>query len=247
MSAIERYFSLATDILSDVLATQKDKMEAAAQKLKEAMLAKQSIFAFGCNHAGMLAFELFYRAGGLVTINPIRAAGMMLEMTPITMTTDLERLDGYGKILLDNTPIQKGDVLLLHSVTGRNPIIVEMAQLARERGIYVIAITNMRSTLAVPSRHKSGLRLFEVADLVIDNCGVAGDAALEIEGVPEKTGPTSTVVGAAIVNAIAARTIELLVAENVTPPIFVSANAEGGDEHNQKVLAEYADNIFYMR
>lgn len=246
MNAIDRYFTLAAETLSTVLATQKDKMEEAAQKLKEASLAKQSIFAFGCNHAGMLAFELFYRAGGLVTINPIRAAGMMLEMTPITMTSELERLDGYGKIILDNTPIRKGDILILHSVTGRNPVIVEMAMLARERGIFVLAITNMRSSQAVPSRHKSGLRLFEAADLVIDNCGVAGDAALSIEGVAEKTAPTSTVVGAAIVNAIAARTIELLASENVTPPIFISANAEGGDAHNQKILAEYADNIFYM-
>ena len=87
---------------------------------------------------------------------------------------------------------------------------------------------------------------FGFADVLIDNCGDKGDASVEVAGVPEKCGPTSTVIGAMILNAVVVRAVELLTERGIEPPVFISANIDGGDEHNARILEEYKDNIFYM-
>lgn len=246
MKASERYFKEIQCILSEVMDTQAENIETAAGMVAKANEDKNNIFAFGCNHAGLLSLELFYRTGGLVTINPIRAPGMMCELTPMTMTSEMERMEDYGKIILKNTPIKKDDILLIHSVSGRNAVTVDMALYAREIGVKVIAITNMNTTTAVSSRHGSGKKLYECADIVIDNKGCVGDACIEIDGMIEKTAPTSTAVGAVIVNAITARVCEIMTEKGLIPPVFVSANLDEGDKHNKKILDEYKNNIFYM-
>ena len=113
MSAIDKYYSRISEIMSDVFEKEHDAMERAAQAIADANENGRSIFGFGCNHAGLITLELFYRSGGMVTINPIRAPGMMLEISPPTMTSEMERMLGYGKIILDNEPAKEGDVLLL--------------------------------------------------------------------------------------------------------------------------------------
>ena len=94
--------------------------------------------------------------------------------------------------------------------------------------------------------HSGGKRLFECADLVLDNCGAVGDAAVSIEDFAERTGPTSTAVGAAILNAMVCAAVGEFKRRGVTPPVFVSANLEGGDAHNKTVMEQYKDQICYM-
>jgi uncharacterized phosphosugar-binding protein len=170
----------------------------------------------------------------------------MLEMTPITGTSKLERLEGYGKLILEGEKIGEGDLLILHSVSGRNAVAIDMAAEAKRRGVKIVALTNMNTSSAVASRHSSGKKLYDFADILIDNCGEKGDASLTLPGLPEKAGPTSTVVGALILNAVAVRAMELLLERGIEPPVFVSANLDGGDEHNARILEEYRDHIFYM-
>ncbi|MBO4406857.1 MAG: SIS domain-containing protein [Clostridia bacterium] len=246
MNAIDRYFDVCRETAEKVLKTQRAALEAAAEAVADATERKKSIFAFGASHAGLITQELFYRTGGLVTINPIRAPGMMLDMTPITGTSKLERLEGYGKLILEGEKIGEGDLLILHSVSGRNAVAIDMAAEAARRGVKIIVLTNMNTSRNVTSRHSSGKKLYDYADILIDNCGEKGDAALELEGLPEKAGPTSTVVGAAILNAVAVRAMELLLERGIEPPVFISANIDGGDEHNARILEEYRDHIFYM-
>lgn len=246
MDAIHRYFAATAEITEKVFKSQRKAMEAAAEMIADATQKKQNVFAFGASHAGLITLELFYRTGGLVTINPIRAPGMMLDMTPITSTSKLERLEGYGRLILEGTALDEGDVLIIHSVSGRNAVAIDMAAAAKEKGAKVIVLTNLNTSRAVTSRHSSGKKLFDFADVLIDNCGDKGDASLEIDGVMEKCAPTSTVIGAMILNAVVARAIELLVERGVEPPVFVSANIDGGDEHNARILEEYKSNIFYM-
>ena len=246
MNAIDRYFAVCHETAEKVLLTQKDALEKAAEAVADATAAKKSVFAFGASHAGLITQELFYRTGGLVTINPIRAPGMMLDMTPITGTSKLERLEGYGRLILEGEKIGEGDLLILHSVSGRNAVAIDMAAEAKRRGVKVIVLTNMNTSTAVSSRHSSGKKLYDFADILIDNCGEKGDASLSLPGLPEKAGPTSTVVGALILNAVAVRAMELLLERGIEPPVFVSANLDGGDEHNARILEEYRDHIFYM-
>ena len=245
MDVISEYINQIKNILDTALETQKEQMELAAKKIADAALGDSRIFAFGCSHAGLLALELYYRSSGMALINPIRAPGLNLDVDPATMTSQMERLPEYGRIIIDNQPIKSGDVVIIHSVSGRNTVTVDAATRARELGAYVIALTSMAASV-LKSRHPSGKSLYQEADLVIDNCGVLGDGVLEIPGVPEKVGPASTAVGAAILNAVVARAVSLISEAGGIPPVFVSGNLDTGGEHNKVMLEKYKDRIFYM-
>ncbi len=240
------YINIAAGTMKKAYETQRDTFATVSERLAEAVETKHNIFVFGCSHAGILAEEVFYRTGGLAVINPIFFPGMMLNTRPVTMTSSLERLPGLGKIIFEKNRVAEGDVLILHSVSGRNSVPVDMALCAAGKGVATVAITNLNYSRAVNSRHPSGKRLFEVCDFVIDNMGDVGDAAVEIDGLPEKIGPTSTAVGAALINALVIDSVNRMIRDGIVPPVLMSANIDGGDEHNERVFKEYADNIFYM-
>jgi uncharacterized phosphosugar-binding protein len=246
MNVIKEYFNTVQKILDDIYRTQEKNIKLAAQMIVDASIANKNIYAFGSNHAGLLAQELFYRTGGLAIINPILVPGLKLDAQPITLTTSMERLVNYGKAIVESAGLKEEDVLIVHSVSGRNNVSIEVAMCARQIGAKVIVLTNMEYSSKVTSRHSSGKRLYDVADLVLDNCGCFGDAAIEVQGLPEKVGPTSTVAGAAILNAVVVEVVQLFSELGVTPPVFISSNVEGGDEHNKKILQEYKENIKYM-
>ena len=246
MSAIRSYFDNIRRVLDRVENTQTEALERGARLMADATLSGHNIFAFGCSHAGLLALELYYRTGGMATINPVRAPGLNLDVDPATMTSQLERLPEYGRVIADNQPIGAGDVVIVHSVSGRNTVTVDFALRCREKGAKVIALTSLDYSRGVTSRHPSGLRLFETADLVLDNGGCPGDGSLIIDGVPEKVGPTSTAIGAAMLNAMMCRAVELVSQTGSVAPVFVSANVDGGDEHNKNMLDKYREHIFYM-
>lgn len=246
MSAINTFYSRITDIMSEVFTKESEAIEKAAVVLADANKNKHSIFAFGCNHAGLITLELFYRTGGMVTINPVRSPGMMLEVSPITMSSELERIPDYGRVIFNGLPAKEGDVIIIHSVSGRNSVTVDMAKAAKEKGLTVIVVTNMNTATTVTSRHPSGKMLHDFADIRIDNHGDRGDASVQIGDFPQKVASTSTVIGAAILNAVMARACELLYEEGIEPPVFMSGNMDGGDAYNKRVIAEHAENIFYM-
>lgn len=246
MSVIHRYYSRINEILNEVFEIEEENMEKAAVALAEANEGGKSIFGFGCNHAGLITLELFYRTGGMVTVNPIRAPGMMLELSPPTMTSEMERIPGYGRIILNNEPCKEGDVLIIHSVSGRNAVTIDMAECACEKGMTVIVVTNMNTATSVTSRHPSGKMLHDFASILIDNHGDHGDATIQLDGFEQKLASSSTVVGAAILNAVTARASEILWEKGIKPPVFMSGNIDGGDAYNKAVIAEHQNNIFYM-
>ncbi len=246
MNVIDTYYARIGEILAEAFEKERENIEKAANAIASANLEKRSVFAFGCNHAGLVTLELFYRTGGMVTVNPVRAPGMMLDVSPITMSSEMERLVGYGKAIFEGLPAKAGDVIIIHSVSGRNPVTVEMAAAAREKGLTVIVLTNMNTAKSVTSRHPSGKKLHDFADILIDNHGDKGDASVELPGFSQKIASSSTVVGAAILNAVTARASEILLLKGETPPVFMSGNIDGGDLHNKKVISEHKDNIFYM-
>ena len=246
MDAIGAYFENLKNIITAVETGEKDALYSGACLMRDAVLSGHNIFAFGCSHAGLLALEMYYRTGGMAVINPVRAPGLNLDIDPATMTSQLERLDEYGKIIVDNQPLGEGDVIIIHSVSGRNTVTVDVAMRAREKGAKVIALTNMDYSKSVTSRHPSGKRLFEVADVILDNHGCIGDGAIEVPGLAEKVGPTSTAVGAAMLNAMMTQAVALIAETGATVPVFMSANVDGGDAHNKEMLAKYKEHIFYM-
>jgi uncharacterized phosphosugar-binding protein len=212
----------------------------------EAIVGGKSIFSFGASHSFMLTEEMVYRTGGLMLINPIYPHGMNTFVRPMTLTSRLERVPGLGAELLAASPARSGDVLILASTSGRNAVAIDMAIAAREKGLRLIGITSLAYTRGVASRHASGKKLVDLCDIVIDNCVPLGDAAVAIPGFPQKVGPLSSVTGIAIVNAIVTEVADRLARRGVRPPVFISANLDGGDAHNARLLAENRTRIHYM-
>lgn len=244
MSA-KAYFHQVNDAMKRV-AQQEDQIAVAAARMVDAVLTGKSLFAFGASHSFILAEELVYRTGGLMLFNPIYPHGMNLFVRPATATSRMERVVGLGEALLDGSPAKEGDILLIASTSGRNAVAIDMALAARQRGIFTIGITSFDYTNAVASRHPSGKKVAEIVNVVLDNCAPYGDASVEIEGSPKKAGPLSSVTGCALVNAIVCEVVAMLCDRGVEPPVFQSANVDGGGEYNARLLEANRDRIHYM-
>ena len=240
------YFDAALKTLREVSESAPENIGKAATLLVNAVVAGRSLFSFGASHSFMLTEEMVYRTGGLMLINPIYPHGMNTLVRPMTLTSRLERLPGLGSELLQGSPAQAGDVLILASVSGRNAVIIDMAMAARAKDLQIIGITSLAYTGGVTSRHPSGKKLADCCDVVIDNGVPYGDAAVQVNGFPQKVGPLSSLTGMAIVNALVAEVVSQLVARGITPPVFMSANVDGGDAFNARLLAENRHRIHYM-
>jgi uncharacterized phosphosugar-binding protein len=183
----------------------------------------------------MLAEELFYRAGGLVRVRPILCEGLMLHASA-PLSTSLERMPGLAAALLADHPMDAGDVLILASNSGSNVVATELAGLARASDVRTVAVTSMRHATSTTARVQDGARLHDLVDVAIDNGGAPGDAAVSIEGLAPHVGPTSTVVGAAILDALVVEVVERLLARGITPEVYASSNVAGGDAANDRYL-----------
>lgn len=213
-----------------------------ARLIADAFENGHNVFAFGTGHSHMLAEELFYRAGGLVNIRPILETSLMLHESA-SKSTKLERLGDYGEILFDEYGLESGDVLLVFSNSGRNGVSIDLASLALKNGLKTIVITNMEHTMSGASRHPSGRKLYELGTVVVDNCGCLGDASVMINELGRKVSPTSTAVGAAVLNAMTAEAIEMMIKDGFVPEVFSSSNVDGGDEINEKFVRKYKKEI----
>lgn len=243
---INRYFSAIKSILEDIQENQIEAMETVSKLFTETISSGNTIFITGCSHSSIFAQEVFYRAGGLMLMNPIFLPGMTLDTIPITQTTRYENILGIGTAVLSEAKIRKGDTLVIASISGRNTVPVEMALWARDKGVKTVALTSLEYSKTVKSRHPSEMNLYEVTDYILDVMCPKGDAVLEISGLPEKTAPASTISGITMLHAIISETISKLIALGITPPVYLSANLDGGDEHNRRMLEKYKNQIHYV-
>lgn len=240
------YLERLVDLLQAVWASQEAVLQQAAEWVCETIAQDRLVWVFGAAHSAILAEELCYRAGGLACISPLLLPGLTCTVRPITLTSTLERLDGYAASLMQAVPLEAGDLLIVHSVSGRNAAPVEVALAARERGVRVIALTSLSFSRSVSPRSRTGKRLFEVVDLVIDNGVPPGDALLELPPLAQKLAPASTILGAALLHAILAEACARLLERGIEPPVFMSANLEGGDAHNARLLERYRGRVWYL-
>ena len=241
MTAIQSYHQQLVKTLDEAFECQSEALEAAAEYLSQTLHSGGMIYTFGTGHGHLLALEGFYRAGGLARVCPVLDEKLMLHISAASSTME-ERDVRWVDTLLARFPMKKGDSLIIFSNSGRNAVPVELALSARERGVRVIAVTSLKHTLSVTSRAPSGRRLCEVADLVLDNCGVPGDAALSFaDGA--SVGPTSTAVGAALLQAVICRVKERSLEQGFDAEFFMSSNVDGGDAFNEELIRRYRDQI----
>lgn len=238
MKKSQEYLNNLQRILSEITEKQMDSIDKCSEAFADALENGRNIFLFGTGHSHMLSEELFYRAGGLVRLQPILETSLMLHESA-SKSTEIERLEGYAEILFNTYSMKEKDVIVIASNSGRNGIPVDMALLAKEKGLTVIALTNLNHSKASPSRHKSGKRLFEISDIVLDNMGCLGDASVNFPELGRNACPTSTSTGAAILHAAVAGCIELMLSRGNTPEVFSSSNVDGGDEINNAFINKY--------
>lgn len=212
--------------------TQMEGIVRAGQAVAEALASGYTVWVFGAGHSHMLGEEVYTRAGGLAGVKAILEPSIMLH-EDVWRASALERQEGLATKMLEKYPLRKGDVLVVASNSGRNPLPIEVAMIGRERGLKVIALTSVAHSRSVASRHSNGKRLLDVADIVLDNGCPVGDAVLKVPGSNARACGSSTVLGTAILNSVMAAAIDRLLELGVCPPIFVSGNLDGSDEHNK--------------
>jgi uncharacterized phosphosugar-binding protein len=225
----EQFFSNAIDALQQVSLDSGAAIHQTAQALAEAIINENQLYLFGSGHSALVARDAAGRAGGLV---PVTVLEDVIE-------GDAERLEGLARIIVGRYHLRSGSVFIVISNSGINPVPIEMAMLGKEVGLTVVAITSLQHSRSVESRHSSGKKLYELADIVIDTHIVRGDAVIEVSGSPTPTGATSTIVGCTIVQAITVQTVALLAENGHEPPVLVSANIPEGRDHNRELLTRY--------
>lgn len=233
------YYTMIRQMMESIIETQGESIHNAAYIIAESLAKDQMCHVFGSGHSGMLAREIVHRAGGLVPVNQV----------PDPTSGMAERIEGYAEVIFqaysDYYGIQSGEVIVIISNSGINPLPIELATLARSKGMSVIALTNLTQSRTAVSRHTSGKRLFELADVVLDNCCVPGDAMVYDERLGISLGPGSTLSGALLLNLMMLTAIDQLLRMGRKPPILKSQNLPGADEWNRELKARYRSRLVH--
>ena len=238
METAVRYFAHAQNKLQQVLEHELPNIKIAADYVTESCKNGGKFYVFGSGHSHMIAEELYLRAGGLALVHGILPPELMLhEMA--NKSTYLERVEGYSQALVELYRVEARDTVMVISNSGRNAVPVEMCLAAKANGAKVIAMTSMQHSVNCTSRHSSGKKMYEIADVTIDNWGEPGDAAFPIEGLDSTIGPTSSITGITIAQALVCQVVDNLVKEGIEPTVFKSSNVDGGDEHNNRMFDKY--------
>ena len=244
MSAIDQFYNRSLATLNDLRTHEWGHIQTVGNWLGDSLAKDGWLYVFGTGHSHLVAEEVFYRAGGLAHAVPMLDPRVMLHENAIEATYT-ERESGFAEKHLAQYPVQTGDVLIVVSNSGRNAVPIEMALLGREKGLRVAAILSRAQSDAWPSRHSSGRKLADVAEVVIDNHGPNGDALLEFPGMPGRIGSTSTMVGALIIQLILVAAVERSLAQGVAPEMYVSSNTSG-DDHNDRLLQKYKSRVRHL-
>jgi uncharacterized phosphosugar-binding protein len=244
--SLEAFFDAALERVATLRRTQTEAIKQAAALLADAISRGGVVHIFGTGHSQAFAMEMANRAGGLVPMDVMALSDLCSRGgEPWSVLSDpaVERDPAYAHKVLRTHRIQKEDAFIIVSNSGRNGSTVEMALQVKRHGHPLVVVTAMAHTQQVTSRHPSGKRLFEVGDVVIDNCGPYGDALLADDGLAAPVCSVSSIAGGFIAQALTAEIIRLSLENGETPPVLISANVDGADEHNRAVRERYAGRI----
>ncbi|HYO87739.1 MAG TPA: SIS domain-containing protein [Candidatus Limnocylindrales bacterium] len=239
------YFDAVRRLLDEAETVNATSIAQAADVLAACLASGGVLHTFGTGHGHLLAEELFHRAGGLAGVDAMLDPGVMMR-EGVESATALERLPDYAEVVLMRYDVRAGDVVMIASNSGRNAVPIDMALLCKARGCTVVALTSVKHSRSQSSRHPSGQRLFEVADIVFDNCGEPGDTALKLEGMAGGIAATSTVIGAALLQQWVAETAQRLIARGIAPPILQSSNVDGADAGNAALIERYRGRVKHL-
>lgn len=243
------FLSKVTNLLKKIEGESSESINKAASKMAEAIEEDELIHVIGPGgHSNMGAEEMFWRAGGLVPINPILDAGTAL-IHGAKRSNRIERTPGYAEAVFDSYDIKSG-VLIIVNAYGINAMAIDCAKEAEKRNLTSIGVTSTSFADKVPddhtARHPSGEDLYNLVDIFV-NCHMPyGDALVEFEEMEQNVAPSSTLVNTFTVNLLTVKTVEILLEENFEPPIWMSANLPGGDEANRKYEEKFKGRVEHL-
>jgi uncharacterized phosphosugar-binding protein len=219
-----------TDVLTAVRESEGDALDAASDRMADALADGRLVHLFGSGHSVLPTQDAFPRYGGFVGLHPLTDPRVMwhdvLGSGGVRELLWLERTEGYIDKYLSHEALLAGDVLIAISHGGRNCAAIEASMYARERGMQVVAITS-KANFARPAEHSTGKRLADVADVVIDTHVPIEDALVTVDGWSRPVGGASTIVAMSIVHELNVRTAQKLSARGIELPTFVSPTVPG--------------------
>lgn len=243
----DRISALMEEILQGSAAIEK-----AAEAAAESMMRDQLLHVIGPGgHSSMAAEEVLWRAGGLAPVNAILDAGFNL-IHGAKRSNIVERTPGYAARVLDAYRVGRvpGEVIVVVNAYGVNAMCVDVALEARKRGMVSIGITSRSFADSLPAdhpaRHPTGKVLYKEVDHFLDCRLPLGDAVMELAGVPEKTGPTSTFCNTFTINLLMIEIVKRLAAKGMEPPLWRSANMPGGDAANKALEEKYIPRVRHL-
>jgi len=229
---IDRYWEYVDGLYAQVRGTQKDNIIAAGNLIADAVAGGACVHIHDSGH--IIDSELIYRGGGLILYkklkyqltvdNPVR------KRDRSDMDTDMEGLAAYA---LKASGARPGDVIILGTVSGRTFSVVDLAFEAKKLGVKMILITSMSYAATVEAVHSSGKKLYEIVDVVLDNCAPAAEAMMEVEGLEARLCAASGLSAAFIMWSITTVVVEGLLARGIMPGVLKSANFPGGNDYNK--------------
>ncbi|GII77104.1 UPF0309 protein [Sphaerisporangium rufum] len=232
-------------LVPEVAQGQAEAVDRAAGLLAGRLRDGGVIQAFGSGHSEAIAMEIAGRAGGLVPTNRLALRDLVLyggEPPGTVRAAELERDPSVARRIYDLAPVDPRDAFVMISSSGVNGSVVELATIVKEQGHPLVALTSVRHSTQMTSRHPSGRKLLDLADVVLDNGAPYGDAVLPLPG-GGTFGAVSTITSALLAQMMIAEVVRLLLAAGEEPPIYLSSNVAGGDEHNHALESRYAGRI----
>ncbi|WP_273399432.1 SIS domain-containing protein [Traorella massiliensis] len=232
-----RYIEKILEMLKLIDEKEWDNIKAAGELVADSIMKGGIMITFGSGHSIVGAKELVSRAGGLFSAKMIKDPSDGI----------FEKLEGTGYALTQKVEILPEDVMILISNSGRNPTSIEIAMKAREIGAKIIVVTALEASKHLKSRHSSGKKLYELADVVLDLHSVDGDAVIEVEGLKEKICGTSTIATVALLQSMVMYATETMIARGFTPPVRISANVDYAPANRSlEIEKKYAHRIYRM-
>jgi uncharacterized phosphosugar-binding protein len=241
------FLEKAVELLKKVKENQSENIDKATDLMVEAIERDELIHVYGGGgHTTLVMGEMFFRAGGLANINPIMETGLSVFNQALKYL-ELERTVNYGSAIVKYYQVQKNEVFIIFHNIGINPATIDAALEAKEKGAKVIAVSSSYWQNEMPEdhfiRHPNKMNLFDIADVCIDDYNPTGDALLKIDGLDTPFAPVSNIVDFYIAHWLEIRTIKKCVEKGITPPVWSSANAPGGDKINSKYVEKYMSRV----
>lgn len=243
----EGYFATIQALMRRVLEEEKIPLDTAASRLAEQIAADRLVHIYGPGgHSNLASQEVFFRAGGLMHVSAILDEGTLLSNGALRSMA-IERLPGYGRVVIANNRLRADDVLILVNAYGINAALIDAALEARQRGALLIGVSSRGHAEGTspdhPARHPTKQNLHEIVDIAIDCKVPVGDAVVGVPGMGESIAAISTFANAFTLNCLVIRTVAKLVEQDIEPPVWRSGNAPGGDAANARFIANFQGRV----